>query len=202
MPWGRDVKRSDSFCYSLADDWLIRVPTDQCNDTESWGVQNNLWKKQGPAGDVFCLQGSFCFQTRKGIFKLLCILGKKKNKELCSVQLNTYVAQMLAGGLPTPQELCKISSNLHQFHDPRKSKSLPKIAPKSWGTEALGATLSSKVLLSELDLETGSIDVTWELVMNVASVPTLRFRPTDSEPAFPQGPQVICVHGTVWEAWL
>ena len=53
-------------------------------------------------------------KKKKGIFKLLCILGNLKKKELCSVQLNTYVAQMLAGGLPTLQELCKISSNLYQ----------------------------------------------------------------------------------------
>lgn len=54
-----------------------------------------------PAGDVVFLQGSCGLQTKKGTFKLLCILEKRK--ELCSVQVNTYVVQMLAGGLPVPK---------------------------------------------------------------------------------------------------
>lgn len=166
------------------------------------GSAEQALEETGSSRRCLLSPGKLLLSDQKRNFQTPLHLREKKNKELYSVQLNTYVAQMLAGGLPTPQELCKISSNLHQFHDPQKSKSLPKTAPKSWGTEALRATLSSKVLLSELNLEIGSIDVTWELVMNVASVPTLRFRPTDSEPAFPQGPQVICVHGTVWEAWL
>lgn len=61
-----------------------------------------------------------------------------KKKILSSVQLNTYVAQMLAGGLPTPQELCKISSNLYQFYGPQKLKFFPKISPNFQGTYAQG----------------------------------------------------------------
>lgn len=98
-------------------------------------MQNKPWKEQGPAGEVFFLQGSFCLQTKKGVFRLLCIL---KKKILSSVQLNTYVAQMLAGGLPTPQELCKISSNLYQFYGPQKLKFFPKISPNFQGTYAQG----------------------------------------------------------------
>lgn len=83
-----------------------------------------------PAGDVVFLQGSCGLQTKKGTFKLLSILEKRK--ELCSVQVNTYVAQMLAGGLPAPKNHEKSaqtspSSMVHGNHNhPPRCLLLPK----------------------------------------------------------------------------
>lgn len=85
---------------------------------------------------------------------------KKKKKELCSVQLNTSVAQMLAGGRPTPQEQRKITTDLYPGHGPWKPKSLLKLPPNSRGTEVLRAVPSSNILLPKVGPETGGVDIT------------------------------------------
>ena len=109
MLWGRDVTRSNSFCHSSL---LAGCP----QTTESRGVQTSSKRlRVGQEMSSLSRETLACSQKKK----------KKRNfktpLQLCSVQLNTYVAQMLAGGLPTPQELCKISSNLYQ-RIPRSTK--------------------------------------------------------------------------------
>ena len=107
--WGRDVMRSDS---SASASCLLGA-----HRPRRAGKSKQAPEDTGSGRRCLLSPGKLWLvaKKKKGIFKLLCILGNlKKKKELCSVQLNTYVAQMLAGGLPTPQELCKISSNLYQ----------------------------------------------------------------------------------------
>lgn len=96
---GEGFEETRQLLPQLADGCLIgahRWP----GNVKSWVVQNSFWKELGPAGDIFLLQRNLYLQNKMGIFKLLCLLQEKK--KLCSVQLNTYVAQMLAGGPPTP----------------------------------------------------------------------------------------------------
>lgn len=140
---------------------------------KGWVGQDMLWKEQGPAGDVCFLREGFCSQTKTGIFKLLCMLGKK---ELCSVQLNTYGAQMLAGGPPAPPELCAISSGLYQVHGPRKSRPLAKTAPCSQGAEAVRAMSSCKVLPKWAD----SRGMSWERGRTGLSDPALKSRRSET----------------------
>lgn len=115
--WGRDVTRSNSFCHSSL---LAGCP----QTTESRGVQTSSKRlRVGQEMSSLSRETLACSQKKKKKrnFQTPLHLRKFKKKELCSVQLNTYVAQMLAGGLPTPQELCKISSNLYQ-RIPRSTK--------------------------------------------------------------------------------
>lgn len=103
----------------------------RCRGMKSWVVQIELWKEQGPAGDVFFLQGSYWLTDQKRNFQTPFRLRKKEGVVFCT---SKYLCSPdVRWRPPCPQEPCKISSNLYQFHALRKSKSSPKIAPASQG---------------------------------------------------------------------